>query len=106
MQQITPGLDLSDILTLAIFSGAFGGLVYVCTKISVRNGVVIYDAQGPAAFWPTILLLLTSVITGAASAICLLFLFHFLQLLKTDNTVDNKVFLISASLIAGIAAVR
>jgi tetratricopeptide (TPR) repeat protein len=98
-------LTVSDVLYLAVISGALGGLVYVCTKINIRRNLVMFDGE-PAFIWPLVAMFSASIVLGAASAVCLLFLFYFLQLLKADSTVQNEVFIISSSLIAGIAAQR
>ena len=39
-------LTVSDVLYLAVISGALGGLVYVCTKINIRRNLVMFDVRG------------------------------------------------------------
>jgi len=100
-----PALTAPDIRRLAAASGAAGGLVFVVSNIKLRFGELRFleDRVQPR---PLILFGICSILSGAGSAVALLFVLHFLQLLKTDDSADNTLFLASACLIAGIAAQR
>lgn len=87
MQQ-TALLTVFDILTFAVISGALGGVAYVGSNIKIRTNKILYEDE-EAYFWPVLVILIASVVTGAASAVGLLFVFHFLQLLKPDATVTK-----------------
>src|SRR5437763_5025692 len=100
-----PPLEVIDILTIAISSGMLGGVVAAFAKIAVEENIILFSGK-PAFLRPFFVFLFASVISGAGSAVGLLFALHFLQLLKPDRTVENQLFLISACLIAGIAALR
>jgi hypothetical protein len=104
MTDVAP-LTVADILNIAVWSGAAGGVIAVGTQITVRQNNVFF-AKEPAHPWPVTLMIATHIVMGMGSAVGLLFVLHFLQLLHPDQTVDNVLFLISGCLIAGIAAQR
>lgn len=98
-------LTVSDILNIAVWSGAAGGLIAVGTQITIKQKEIMF-AKEPVHLWSFLVIVFTHIVMGMGSAVGLLFLFHFLQLLHADQTVDNVVFLISGCLIAGIGAQR
>src|SRR6185437_14891040 len=104
MDDATP-LSVANVLEIAVLSGAAGGIVALGTQVTIRQKDVLF-AKEPAHFWPVLAISVTHIVMGMGSAVGLLFILHFLQLLHADQTPDNVLFLVSGCLIAGASAQR
>jgi hypothetical protein len=96
-------MSLFAILVLILFWGAIGGFISGFARIELINREAIEEEIRSISFWIT---LFVKVLLGVGGAVSMLLVLTWMSKFNKDDTVENKVFLISLSMVSGFIGHR